>query len=161
MSSHSKDQLAVTQAFNKRIQNHKQNTLLFLASISCSPLIEFFSCSIITFQKFQWNSQFCQFDCKSIYSVRLFSAQYVLTLPQNFHINYIFFHILSDTQCFHGQKSGKLTGLSLRSGGWRFPWLHYECSPRLLSQEKQKKNRTKRNPWLFDSPPTCCIYSPT
>ena len=91
MSSHSKDQLAVTQAFNKRIQNHKQNTLLFLASISCSPLIEFFSCRIITFQKFQWNSQFCQFDCKSIYSVRLFSAQYVLTLPQNFHI-YFFPH---------------------------------------------------------------------
>ena len=34
------------------------------------------------------------------------------------------------------------------------PWL-------LLYIEKQKKIRTKRNPQLFDSLPTCCIYSAT
>ena len=33
----------------------------------------------------------------------------------------------------------------------------YEYGPRLLSQ----KNRTKRNPQLFDSPPTSCIQLAT
>ena len=39
-----------------------------------------------------------------------------------------------------------------------FP-VYYGCDPRLLS----KKNRTKRNLWLFDSPPTRtrCIYPET
>ena len=35
--------------------------------------------------------------------------------------------------------------------------------PPATFKEKEKKNRTKRNLWLFDSPPirTCCIYPET
>lgn len=36
-----------------------------------------------------------------------------------------------------------------------------ECVPRLLSKEKKKKNKTKRNSKLFDFPAICCINSAT
>ena len=54
-----------------------------------------------------------------------------------------------------------IAGLSLTGWGWWWgagiPLGYYECGPQLLSQ----KNRTKRNPQLFDSPPTSCIHLAT
>jgi len=41
-----------------------------------------------------------------------------------------------------------------------FRWLLWTRLPAAFIG-KQKKNRTKRNPQLFDSPPTCCIYPAT
>ena len=38
---------------------------------------------------------------------------------------------------------------------------YYECGTRLLLMENKKKIRTKRNPQVFDSPPTSCIYPAT
>ena len=42
---------------------------------------------------------------------------------------------------------------------------HFRSGSRVFSPAafigKWKKNRTKRNPWLLDSPPTCCIYPAT
>ena len=48
------------------------------------------------------------------------------------------------------EKNNSKTGLSLRGGGRGFP-------PDTFIG-KQKKNRTKRNPQLFDFPLTCRIY---
>ena len=48
-------------------------------------------------------------------------------------------------------------GLSLRAWGWGFHPATISMTPGYFLR-RQKKDETKRSPWLFSSPPTSCIY---
>ena len=57
--------------------------------------------------------------------------------------------------------SSQKVGLSLRGGGQGFPPATMNVALLATFKGKWKKNRSKRNPQLFDSPPTSCIYPVT
>ena len=50
------------------------------------------------------------------------------------------------------------TRLSLRGGGWGFPLATMNVAPWYFHRKREEKKRTRRDPWLFYTPPTCCIY---
>ena len=52
-------------------------------------------------------------------------------------------------------------GQSLRGGGQGFSPATMNVALLATFKGKWKKNRTKINPQLFDSLPTCCIYAAT
>ena len=59
-----------------------------------------------------------------------------------------------------GQNTITLHRAVIKRQGQGFPLAIMNMVPATFT-EKLKKNRSKRNPRLFDSPPTCCMYTAT
>ena len=78
-----------------------------------------------------------------------------LILKKTFHTCLDLYNQGESRVCKHQSRRYMYAELSLRCGDWGFSPATMNVAPATFIG-KQKKNRTKRNPQLFDSPPTCC-----
>ena len=92
----------------------------------------------------------------SVYWANSYSHVLLMNELENWHVSGIHIHVqwnLNITNPF-------IRAVIERQGPGIFPQLLWTSSPATF-KGKWKKNRTERNSSLFDSPPTCCVYSAT